>query len=154
VTVHLVTRDGSGATVNARDVFLSAYEETSVGGSLPATASSGYVELTITGSGAVGALASLVNNATNDPTTVMMTRRAQRTAAGKLIVPGVAHAAGANNTTWRSDVWLVNTSSTALRFTSVLYPRGGTSALNGRTYTVPPHAQVRYVDRMTVEVKF
>lgn len=151
VTVHLVTRDGSGATVNARDIFLNAYEETSVGGLLPATTGSGYVELTITGSGAVGALASLVNNATNDPTTVMMTRRAQRTAAGRLIVPGVAHAAGANNTTWRSDVWVVNTSSTPLRFTSVLYPRGGTNALNGWTYAVPPHAQVTLGDAVMAD---
>jgi carboxypeptidase family protein/BACON domain-containing protein len=145
--VTVTIRDGSGMPLKTLIVSLSPFEQKSVNNIISDTsATTAYAMVTVSGGGGVGVLASIVDNSTNDPTTVMMTKSAARTASGKLIVPGLVHAPGAGNTTWRSDVWIVNTSSTPVTFRPLLYPGGGAGSMTGRNHSMAPGAQVTMSD--------
>lgn len=148
---HVEILDDRGNPLTSHYVGLQPFEQRSLGGVLPQPASVGYARVSVSGSGAVGIVTTLVDNVTNDPTTVLVMKRAPLTSSGRLIVPGIARAAGANNTTWRSDVWLVNSSNTILRFTPVLYQGGAAPPLRGSEYVVGPHAQVTLSDSIRTD---
>ncbi len=145
ITVRLNVRDASGKETGARDVTLAPYEQRTLQGFLPAALTVAYAEVRVTGGGAVGALASLIDNSTNDPTTILMTKRPSRTSTGKLIVPGIIRGDGAAETVWRSDVWIVNSGDVPLTFVPVLYSSGA-SPKTASAFTIAPHAQATLRD--------
>ena len=146
MNVAVSVRNSSGTTIGTQNVPVAAFEQKSINNIFAGASATGYATLTVSGSGGVGVVASLIDNATNDPTTVVTAKAAPRTANGKVIIPGVVHSAGAGNTTWRSDVWLVNTSASPLIFTPVLQPGGGTPAVPGKPHTVAASAQATLPD--------
>lgn len=140
VTIHLIVRDSSGNEKSSRDITLSPYEQRTLQRFLPPGLTIGYGEIRVLGGGAAGALVSLIDNTTNDPTTVMVTKRPALTSTGKLIVPGVIRGDGALDTAWRSDVWIVNSGSTALTFAPVLYA-AGSAPRTAPTQSIGAHVQ-------------
>ena len=145
VTARLTIRDGSGNEAGTRDVTLNPYEQRTLQRFMPAGLAVAYGELRVTGAGAIGALASLVDNSTNDPTTVMMSKRPSLTSTGKLIVPGIIRGEGGSETVWRSDVWIVNSAAAPLTFVPILYAAGA-SPRSGSAFTIAAHAQATLHD--------
>lgn len=92
--------------------------------------------------GLAWAYASVIDNRTNDPTTIpaVPVRSADR-----LLVPSVAHNKGYLGSRWYSDVALVNPGLTPTPVTLEFRPRGG-GAPAQRTYTLPSKASVEWTN--------
>lgn len=69
---------------------------------------SGYAKVTVTSGSGVFAYGSVVDNTTNDPTTIPML---QADSGSDVWVPVVSHAGGLGGSQWRSDIGLLNTGS-------------------------------------------
>jgi len=65
----------------------------------------GYAKITVQSGSGVFGFASVIDNITNDPTTVAM----QTSALASAWVPVASHASGLNQSQWRSDLGLLNT---------------------------------------------
>ncbi len=95
----------------------------------------GYAKVTVQSGAEVLAFASVIDNTTNDPTTVVMQHPMPPTAAW---VPVASHADGLNGSVWRSDLGLLNqgtaTANIQIRF------HGDGRVVTGDTY-VPSGAQ-------------
>ncbi len=74
----------------------------------------GYARVRVTAGSGVVALASVVDNLTNDPTTQAMVVAPQGTAWRW--VPVASHAAGAHGSEWRTDLGILNTGGQAASF--------------------------------------
>ncbi len=103
----------------------------------------GYATVTVTSGTGVVATASVVDNTTNDPTTVVMMPASRVTSAGAVWVPVVSHVAGANGTNWRTDIGLLNAGAAAAGVQELLYTPGG--VVTG-TVVVPAGGQVVVTD--------
>ncbi len=99
----------------------------------------GYAKVTVTSGAGVIASASVIDNATNDPTTIEMT--AGPGTADWL--PVASHTAGLDGSEWRSDAGVLNPGSVAANVTVVLYTSGGTKT---STVQVPPGSQAILTD--------
>ena len=128
VTVALL--DGSGNPLGSYDVTLSpgdwAQQNRLFFGFAGQTALDvGYAVVSVNSGAGIVASAAVIDNVTNDPTTVPMTRASDVPGAGSVWVPSVSHAQGANGTAWRSDVGLLNPGATAANVQELLYTPGG-----------------------------
>ena len=127
-TVVVTLYDGSGTslanyTVNlaagqwaqATQPFLNRAGQTAM--------DSGYATVALlSGSGGVFAFASVIDNITNDPTTVAMQESA---AAAVVWVPVASHASGLNSSQWRSDLGLLNAGTVTASVQIQFYGSGG-----------------------------
>jgi len=109
----------------------------------------GYAKVTVkTGSG-VFAFASVVDNITNDPTTVAMqvADPAQEMSAGpgSLVtwLPVASHNPGKNHSQWRSDLGMLNAGATAANVEIRFFGSGGAATT---TTAVSPRTQALVVD--------
>ncbi len=100
---------------------------------------SGYARITVqTGSG-VFAFASVIDNITNDPTTIAM----QESALASVVwVPVASHVSGLNGSEWRSDLGLLNTTAVTANVQIEFF---GTSVVSD-TISVAPGAQSLLTD--------
>ena len=96
---------------------------------------SGYAEITVLSGSGVFAFASLVDNVTNDPTTVAMQGSAPASVAW---VPVASHGSGKNSSQWRSDLGVLNPGTAPAEVQITFH--GGGGALS-TTATVPGGAQ-------------
>ena len=95
----------------------------------------GYAKVTVQAGSGVFALASVIDNITNDPTTVGM----QGTLPASVVwVPVASHNPGLNHSRWRSDLGLLNAGSVAANVQVKFFGSGG---LVTTTTLVPPQVQ-------------
>lgn len=138
VTIRLL--DGAGAVLGQGERDLPPYGQTQINdvfGALGA-ASTTVARAEVTGTVPFVAFASVIDNETGDPFAVV----AQRASAGatELLLTAAAHAAGANNAQFRSDVRLFNTTGDAASVTLSFYPAGvSTTSPETRTLTMNGH---------------
>ncbi len=142
VTVALF--DGSGAPLASYDVGLDpgqwAQQNKAFFGYAGQTAlDNGYAKVTVNSGAGIVATAAVIDNVTNDPTTVAMTAAASVPAAGSVWVPTVSHVQGADSTQWRSDVALLNVGASNATVQGSLHVSGGVATV---TAVVPAGAQV------------
>ena len=96
---------------------------------------SGYATITVQSGSGVFGFASVIDNITNDPTTVAM----QATAPGLVVwVPVASHTGGLDNSEWRSDLGLLNPGTVAANVQIEFYGSGGTV---NDTVSVPAGAE-------------
>ena len=82
----------------------------------------GYATVTVQTGAGVFAFASVIDNITNDPTTVAM----QESASALVVwVPVASHASGLNSSQWRSNLGLLNAGSVAADVQIQFYGSGG-----------------------------
>jgi hypothetical protein len=88
------------------------------------------------------AFGSVVDNGTNDPTTVPVTTSApfQRYA-----IAGIAHATGAQNSVWRSNIAVINPVNQSTELTITYVPYGAGTPVE-RTVTLQPLATIEWED--------
>jgi hypothetical protein len=99
--------DERGAFLGAKTVHLAAFGRIQINGD-SLFQNRGRLDISVSG-GKIIAYASTVDNQSNDP----IVQFAERESATTLLIPVVAHLAGGYDTTWRSDVRLLNPSSNA-----------------------------------------
>ena len=100
----------------------------------------GYATITVQTGAGVFAFASVIDNVTNDPTTVAM----QGLAPALVVwVPVASHASGLDQSQWRSDLGLLNPGTVTANVQGVFY--GGDGVVTGTT-TVAPGAQAILTD--------
>jgi hypothetical protein len=99
--------------------------------------------VTVTLGSGVAAFASVVDNVTNDPTTITMANAESGQQGAALWVPVVAHNPGLQESQWRSDLGLLNTGTSTA---NVLLAFHGTGGVVTNTTYVPPGAQSILVD--------
>jgi len=101
----------------------------------------GYARLTVTSGTGILASASVIDNATNDPTTVPM----KFAPAANVVqwLPVVSHAAGAQGSQWRTDLGLLNLGTSAARVEIRLHTPSETQIA---TETLGPAGQAILVD--------
>ena len=99
----------------------------------------GYAKVTVTSGAGVIAAASVIDNVTNDPTTIEMTGGPDTSDW----LPVASHAAGLNGSEWRSDVGVLDPGTAAANVTVVLYTSGGTKTT---TTQVPAGSQAILTD--------
>lgn len=103
---------------------------------------SGYARLTVTSGTGILASASVIDNATNDPTTLPMNFvRSNGNVANWL--PVVSHASGAQNSQWRTDLGLLNLGTSAANIELRLHTPSGTQIA---TETLDPAKQTILAD--------
>jgi len=102
---------------------------------------SGYAVLTVLFGREVMAYASVVDNATNDPTTIPMKSPAGAT---RLLVAAAAHSEGAHDSVWRTDLGLLNLSGESAVVTVTFHGDDGSAA--SRTVELADGAQAVLVD--------
>ena len=139
VTVALF--DGLGTALAAYDVTLApgewAQQNRPFFGYAGQTAlDNGYATVTVNSGAGIVATAAVIDNVTNDPTTVAMTPAA---GAGTAWVPTVSHVHGAHGTQWRSDVALLNPGTVDASVQGRLYVEG---AVVTKTAVVPAGTQL------------
>jgi hypothetical protein len=132
VTVDLF--DGAGRKVGTYDVSLAAgqYKQENrpfffkAGGQT--NLSQGWAWVQVRSGSGILASASVVDNKTNDPTTLPALRRA----ATRSWIQVASHALGANQSQWRTDLGLLNVDTTPLRVQVRFHTSGGvkTNALS------------------------
>ncbi|MGV8042572.1 MAG: hypothetical protein AB2L07_21825 [Thermoanaerobaculaceae bacterium] len=98
-----------------------------------------YARVLVTSGGGVIAVASVVDNRTNDPTTLP----ALRTASSRSWVQVGSHAPGANQSQWRTDLGVLNTSTLPASVQVRFHKAGG---VKSNTITVAPGQQAILVD--------
>jgi hypothetical protein len=153
-TVEL--HDGSGALLTSYDVGLDAGEwkqETQPFKSKTGQTNMarGYAKVRVTSGAGVVAYASLIDNATNDPTTVAMMRAdgamaspsAASSRASSVWVPVASHASGMNQSQWRTDLGLLSTGAIEASAEVRFYRANGVLA---STALVAPRAQSTLTD--------
>ena len=89
--------------------------------------SRGWAKVTVTSGIGVLAVASVIDNRTNDPTT-FYAKRVDLTQQGvdqTVFVPVAIHAGGANNSQWRTDLGVLNPNADAVGFDVILHAAGG-----------------------------
>lgn len=101
-----------------------------------------YVSVEVT-AGAAWAYASVIDNATGDPTTIPVL---PLNAPGTYLVPSVAHASGSGGSQWRTNIAAVNPGTSAASLTLVYspYESGGTQVT--RTFTLGSGATREWQD--------
>ena len=100
-TVLLELRDALGRPVSSRSIALGPWQSQQIGPlDASPTAGLGSASVEVLAGGPVAAYASVVDNATGDPTLVRSTRPVD----GPLTVPAAAHLAGDLGTYWRSEL--------------------------------------------------
>jgi PKD repeat protein len=103
----------------------------------------GYAKVTVNSGAGIIATAAVIDNITNDPTTVPMTRASDVPSAGSVWIPSVSHVQGTNGTEWRSDLGLLNPGPTPANVQGFLYTSGG--VLTGAA-AVPAGSQLVLTD--------
>jgi len=99
----------------------------------------GYAKVAVTAGSGVIASASVIDNTTNDPTTMQMA-----TGAGTAEwLPVASHAGGLNGSEWRSDAGVLNPGAVAANVTLTLHASGSTKTT---TTQVPSGSQVILTD--------
>lgn len=84
----------------------------------------GYARILVTAGSGVIAIASVVNNVTNDPTTLP----AIRTASSRSWVQVASHAGGDNQSQWRTDLGVLNTATQPANVEIRFHKAGGTTS--------------------------
>ncbi|HVM66398.1 MAG TPA: hypothetical protein VMU14_16130, partial [Acidimicrobiales bacterium] len=100
----------------------------------------GYAKITVQTGFGVFAFASLVDNITNDPTTVAIQRSAP---AAAVWVPAASHNGGLNHSQWRSDLGLLNAGVATANVRITFHGTGGDVT---KTTQVPPGVQSLLTD--------
>jgi PKD repeat protein len=119
-SVRLDLFDGTGALVGTTTQQLAAntFGQSPLTVLFPSVASGSYstlsMRVTSAAAGAISAYASIVDNRTQDPVYV---QGAAAPLGGRLVLPAVGRAPGANGTFWRSDVTLYNPTQSTLSLT-------------------------------------
>ena len=103
----------------------------------------GYAKVKVTSGGGVVAFASVVDNITNDPTTITMASAESSQQGEALWVPVVAHNPGLQESQWRSDLGLLNTGTATAQVQLNFF---GTGGLVINTTYIPQGAQSILVD--------
>ncbi len=99
----------------------------------------GYAKVTVVSGAGVIATASVIDNVTDDPTTVAMVPAASPAFAKTAWVPVVSHVGGTGGTVWRSDAGLLNPGTVAASAQALFYgPAGVVTGVIG----VPAGGQV------------
>jgi hypothetical protein len=102
----------------------------------PAAVDNGYAKITVQSGAGVFAFASLIDNLTNDPTTVMGTSSGD-------FVPVASHVSGLNGAEWRTDVAILNPNPLAALV--IVYFFGASGPLT-ETWSVPKRTQLMFAD--------
>jgi PKD repeat protein len=102
---------------------------------------SGYARVTVNAGTGILASASVIDNATNDPTTIPM----KYAPTANLIqwLPVISHASGAQSSVWRTDLSLLNLGTSTATAQMYLYPTSGQVLA---TEIVPPGSQTILAD--------
>jgi hypothetical protein len=110
-TVAVTLRDATGHLLGSRAFDVPPYGQIQVndifGGVDAAAATVARAEVTTTAN--VIAYSSVIDNRTGDPIAMIAQRPSE--SRTQLVIPAVAHLAGANNSAWRSDVRIFNIGS-------------------------------------------
>jgi hypothetical protein len=93
---------------------------------------SGYATITVQAGSGVFAFASVVDNLTNDPTTVLGTSSGD-------FVPVASHTSGLNRSEWRTDLAILNPNAFATDVTAFFY---GADGIVSETFPVPAGGQM------------
>jgi hypothetical protein len=101
----------------------------------------GYAKLTVTSGAAVIAYASVIDNVTNDPTTIPM--KLAVVGPADLWLPTASHASGLAGSQWRSDVGVLNVGSATANVSLKMY--AGSNTLTAPV-TIGAGAQAIYQD--------
>jgi len=139
--VTVQTYDKNGTPIGAPQVrTLEGFAQWGIQRVLEGTGiDEGYAVVTSGGGGRVCALGSVVDNHTNDPTTVMGRVAGQLCPVPRVYLPAVAHAPGAGGTRWRSDMTLYNGGVSPVTITVEYIPAAGESAgVQVETLTLQP----------------
>lgn len=106
---------------------------------------SGYARITLLDGGPIVAYGSVLDNVTNDPTTIPMKSVPLVTSTGtfRSWIPIAGHLPGSLNTNWRTDLALLNLSGSTANVTLKMYASGGPYA---RTESLANGKQVIYRD--------
>jgi CubicO group peptidase (beta-lactamase class C family) len=143
--VEIELRDGDGSLISRRTRFVPLLGSVQLnrpfwqlGGRNDMA--SGYAVITVLSGQDIFVYASVIDNATGDPTAIPMKRDAGLT---RQWIPAAAHGAGAQGSVWRTDVCLLNTSDHTS--TAELRYRGS----NGEAATVP--IQVSAGEQVVIE---
>lgn len=127
-------------------ISLAALEQKVIGSSyLSRAADLAWAEVEVSGTGIVAVMGSLVDQESNDPTTIFAAKSAVLSRSGRIVLPSVAHAPGLAGTNWRSDVWLVNSGNVEVTLSLRLATGPGTM-VDGRTFVLGPKMQVVLTD--------
>ena len=145
-TVRVSLRDGNGTELTSYDVELEPGQWQQedrpffkrAGLSDLATASA-RVEV-LSGSGVV-AYGSVVDNVTNDPTTMAMLPATG--GANNMWIPVAVHGSGAEGSQWRTDLGLLNTAAAAVEATILLHATDGEVSMSR---SVPAGSQLILAD--------
>ncbi len=139
VRVHLI--DGTGTELTTYDVDLSPGQWKQDNRPFSARAGqtdmrTGYVRIEVLSGSGIVAYGSVVDNITNDPTTMAMTTS---DGTGAAWIPVASHASGAQGSSWRTDLGLLNTGSTSADAVLTLHADQGPVTL---TRSVPGGTQL------------
>ncbi len=99
----------------------------------------GYAEVTVTAGAGVIAAASVIDNVTNDPTTIRMTARA----GTDEWLPAASHTNGLHGSLWRSDAGVLNPGAATANVQAILHTSGGAKSA---AVQVPPGVQAVLTD--------
>jgi hypothetical protein len=99
----------------------------------------GYAKVTVTAGAGVIASASVIDNVTDDPTTIEMVPVSSGAAGGSDWVPVVSHVSGIGGAAWRSDVGLLNPGNVAANVQEWFH---GPAGLVTGTVVVPAGSQL------------
>lgn len=144
VRVHL--HDAGGAELTSYDVSLDPGQWKQENQPFKKKAgltnmSAGYAEIEVlSGAGIVG-YGSVVDNITNDPTTIAPVLASAADAS--TWIPVASHAGGANGSAWRTDLGLLNPASTSTEVEVRFHGSGGGMSF---TQEILAHAQVILID--------
>ncbi|GEM_PF-2054622 len=130
VTVQLHDMDGvpvGTAQTKTLEPF-TQWAIPSVGPALGTTLPWTYATVTSAGGGSIVALGSVVDNNSNDPTTINGYVAKSIDGAWTLFLPAAVRVPGAYGTNWRSDLTLLNASASTASFTLQFVPMAGTGA--------------------------
>lgn len=123
VTVTLF--DAANVRLGGGTFQVAAYGQTQINDIFAAVgaAATSVARAEVKGTVPIVAYGSVIDNRTGDPIAVMAQKRGE--AAKALTIPAVAHANGANNSVWRSDLRLFNPSQQSANVTLSYYPSSG-----------------------------
>jgi hypothetical protein len=141
---------GGNAVGNALSRTLAPYSQwqiVNIAGAFGTTAPWTYAEISSAGGGSVVALGSIVDNASNDPTTINGFVTGPLDGARTLFLPAVVRVPGAYGTHWHSDLTLLNASASTASFTLQFVPMAGSAeGVIEVPVTLPPFAMGVYPD--------
>lgn len=152
VTAMIEVRDSLGRSVASRQVDLAPYSYTMLTRFLhwlvEEPVDNAWVRVVFAvGAQAPGphclAFASVIDNTSGDPVTVMPARAS----SGPLVVPVAVHQTGYNGTSWRTDLEVVNTGEEEARFTVDYWPADAAGPeVSSPELELVPGAAARYAD--------